>query len=54
MDSNGTIDFSEFLLAVSITSNSTDIRQKLKWMFRIYDIGMIFIGLEFLKHYLND
>ena len=26
------------MLAVSITSNNTDIRQKLKWMFRIYDI----------------
>jgi Ca2+-binding EF-hand superfamily protein len=23
---------------VSITTNNTDVRQKLKWMFRIYDI----------------
>lgn len=28
------IDFSEFLLAISITSQNTDLRLKLKWIFK--------------------
>ena len=37
-DGNGWIDFKEFLLAIGITQ-SGNIKEKLKWAFRMYDIN---------------
>ncbi|UYV63369.1 ncs-2 [Cordylochernes scorpioides] len=38
MDSNGFIDFKEFLLAVGVTSSQSP-EERLKWAFKMYDIN---------------
>jgi Ca2+-binding EF-hand superfamily protein len=38
IDSSGEIDFVEFLIAISVTSQG-DIKDKLKMAFNMYDIG---------------
>ncbi|BFZ16952.1 hypothetical protein BsWGS_19991 [Bradybaena similaris] len=37
-DQSGTIEFKEFLLAINITSNKGDPKDKLNWAFTMYDI----------------
>ena len=37
LDKNGYVDFSEFLLAINITS-SASVEEKIRWAFKIYDI----------------
>ncbi len=36
-DSNGVIDFTEFLMAINITAKG-DPEKKLKWAFKMYDV----------------
>ena len=36
-DNNGTIDFTEFLLALDVTSAGSP-KDKLRWAFRMYDV----------------
>ncbi|XP_005097637.1 neuronal calcium sensor 2 [Aplysia californica] len=38
IDKNGTIEFKEFLVAISMTSKDSDPEQKLNWAFSLYDI----------------
>ena len=38
MDGSGYIEFREFLMVVSMTSAHTEPREKLHWVFSMYDV----------------
>lgn len=37
VDSSGTVDFKEFIVAINVIMNGTD-EEKLEWSFNLYDI----------------
>ena len=52
-DSSGEIDFVEFLIAISVTSQG-DIRDKLKMAFNMYDIGKLGLSIRNLIRFKDE